>query len=345
MPIVEYTPDFFDSLQEMVAQVPCNMNLAHRPFVDYYYASRSCCKLYLFLSDSGRVLGTIGRELVRFEYDSREIVIRLGSNWFSLRPGVGGQLTNYSAQANPGSFSMTLMMSRQAREIHRHYGWVHVPGVTGYFLNGCSLYPWGSWWKKAANLAIQRFAGNRITNLASRISADVEAKISIREEYLYSPDLLPGQSPFRFRPAPTIAYLDWRYNLSLSFVRYRLFRIHAGGASIGYVVLNDSPRQIIVAQCDGEDATALAYGILLSVLQVGAQDQRPRLVFLSCCHAEMRRVFEQFGFRPRLTGDLPFGFRKLPPDVDPSGISSWLVNYDCSDNGLQAPFLDQSAAF
>ena len=36
MPIVEYTPGRFDDLQELVARVPGNMNLSHRPFVDYY---------------------------------------------------------------------------------------------------------------------------------------------------------------------------------------------------------------------------------------------------------------------------------------------------------------------
>src|SRR5271169_924320 len=136
MAIVEYTPELFGELQEMVSRVPrvpAHMNLAHRPFVDYYYGSGSCCKLYLFLSDSGRVLGTLGRELLRFEHESREITIRMGSNWFSLHPGVGGQLTKFSAQACPNSIGMMLMASRKALKVLRHYGWVPVPGVTGYF--------------------------------------------------------------------------------------------------------------------------------------------------------------------------------------------------------------------
>jgi len=348
MAIVEYTPELFGELQEMVSRVPrvpAHMNLAHRPFVDYYYGSGSCCKLYLFLSDSGRVLGTLGRELLRFEHESREITIRMGSNWFSLHPGVGGQLTKFSAQACPNSIGMMLMASRKALKVLRHYGWVPVPGVTGYFLNGCCLNPWNQWWKSAANSIIRQLAGKRIPNFTSRIPPAVSARITVCEEHSYSPDLLPHRSPFSFRFAPTVEYLDWRYNLSLSFVRYRLFRILAAGTSIGYVIINESPHQIIVAQCDGDGATTLAYGILLAILQTGAKDRSPRRVFLSCCHSEMRQVFEQFGFRPRLRGDLPFAFRTLPPHLDPSsGTSSWLVNYDWSDNGLQAPFLDQPAA-
>jgi len=40
--------------------------------------------------------------------------------------------------------------------------------------------------------------------------------------------------------------------------------------------------------------------------------------------------------------DLPFGFLKVPPNLNlSSGTSQWLVNYDWSDNGLQVPFRDQ----
>jgi len=345
MAIVEYTPERFGDLQEMVARLGAHMNLAHRPFLDYYYASRSWCKLYLYLSDSGRVLGTLGRELLRVELDSREITIRIGSNWYSLQPGVGGQLTKFSAEANPGSYGMTLMASRKAVQVLRHYGWVPVAGVTGYFLNGpCSLYPGNSWWKRGANFTIRHLAGKRIPAFASRIPPEVRGRITVCEEHSYTEDLLPRRSPFRFRFAPTVEYLGWRYNPSLSFLRYRLFRILADGATTGYVILNESSQHMIVAQCDGEEAVSLAWGILLAILRVGAKDKSPRTVFLSCCHPEMRKVFEQFGFRPGPRGEIPFGFHKLPPQLDlSSGISSWLVNYDWSDNGLQAPFLDQPA--
>jgi hypothetical protein len=343
MAIVQYIPELFEDLQEMVARVPANMNLAHRPFVDYYYASRSWCKLYLFLSDSGRVLGTLGRELLRFEHLSREITIRIGSNWYSLQPGVGGQLTRFSAQANPNSFGMMFMASRKALRVLRHYGWVPIRGVRRFFLNGpCSLYPGKSWWKRRANSIIRQLAGKRISSFAPRIPHDIVAGITVCEERSYSQDLLPRRSPFSFHFAPTIEYLSWRYNLSLSFVHYRLFRILAGGTTIGYVIINESPEKMIVAQCDGDEATSLAYGILASVLQVGGNDRSPRTVFLGCCHPDMRRVFEQFGFRPG--AELPFAFRTLPPQLDPcAGTSKWLINYDWADNGLQAPFLDQPA--
>lgn len=343
VPIVEYNPDLFSDLQEMVARLPGPMNLAHRPFVDYYYATRSWSKLYLYLSESGRVVGTTGRELLRFEYDGREITMRNGSNWFSLQRGVGGELLKYSTRVNPNSSGFMLVASPDAVKVFHHYGWVPVRGVMGYFLNGCSLYPWDSWWKAAANSVVRQFVGKRASSFISRIPSNGNRGISVSEEHSYSPDLLPRGSPFSLRFAPTIEYLDWRYNLSLSFVRYRLFRILVGSVSVGYVVLNESPQQIIVAQCDGEDATVLAYGTLLALAQAGTRDRKPRTMFLSCCHSEMQQVFEKFGFRAWLRADLPCAFHSLPPDFDLTGTSKWLMNYDWSDNGLQGPFLDQGA--
>ncbi len=45
MPIVDYTPKLFGDVSEMVSQFPGIRNLAHRPFVDYYYATREWSNL------------------------------------------------------------------------------------------------------------------------------------------------------------------------------------------------------------------------------------------------------------------------------------------------------------
>ncbi len=237
---------------------------------------------------------------------------------------------------------MVFMASPSARRVLQHLAWVPMQGVGGYFLNACSLKPWNSWWKTCANLIVRGISGKRIPALAGRIPEDLASTIQVREEFAYSPDILPGTSPFALRFAPTAEYLGWRYNLSLSFVRYRLFRIFSA-RSIGYVILNDSPEQIIVAQCDGNDATALSYGVLLAILKAGEKDAVRRSVFLACCHSQMAEAFERFGFKKWFRGDLPFGFRNVPPMLNVAeGTSNWLINYDWSDNGLQAPFADQS---
>jgi hypothetical protein len=337
MAIVDYTPELFGALQQMVAQLEGTTNLSHRPFVDYYYASHSRCKLYLCLSDSGTVLGTLGRELLRFEYKSEAITFRFGSNWNSRTRGVGGQLATFSAESNPNSIGVTFMATKAALQRLRYRGCIFAQGIRGYFLNGpCSLYPGHSWWRRGANSMIRNLAGKKISSYATRIPSHVIAGMAVREERSYSEDLLPTRSPFTFRLAPTIEYLSWRYNLSLGFVQYRLFRILSGGTTVGYVILNESPDQIIVAQSDGEDSNALAYGTLLSILEIARDDQKPRTVFLACAHRGMRRVFESFGFRQRPgQGDLPFAFRTLPPGFDASpDTSNWLINFDWSDNGL-----------
>jgi hypothetical protein len=345
MPIVDYTPKLFGDVSEMVSQFPGIRNLAHRPFVDYYYATREWSKLYLYYSDSGKVIGTLGRELARFEYDSRELTLKIGSNWYSLQRGVGGELSQFSAQSNPGSTGLMVGGSQDTLSILRHHKWIFMPGIRGYFLNNPrNPYPGESRWRSAAKSFLRRVARRRISSFAPRIPSHVIADISVREEGSYTPDLLPTRSPFLLRFAPTAEYLSWRYNLSLPFIRYRLFRVISRGATVGYVILSDSPEQITVAQCDGEDAAALAYGVLLSILEVGREDQEPRVVFLVSCQSEMKKIFQKFGFSEQRRGDLPFAFRTPPPHVDLSlGTSNWLVNFGWGDNGVRPPFRDHGS--
>jgi hypothetical protein len=346
MSIVEYTPKLFGDVSEMVSRVPGPMNLAHRPFVDYYYATGKWSKLYLYYSDSGKVIACLGRELARFEYDSRELMIRIASNWYSLQRGVGGELYQYAAQSNPDSIGLMCTGSQDTLAILRHHKWIFMPGIRGYFLNNrYPLYSGETRWQSAAKSFLRRVAGRRISRFAPRIPSQVSAEITVCEEDSYTSDLLPSRSPFLFRFAPTAEYLNWRYNLSLPFIRYRLFRVIARGATAGYVILSDSPEKIIVAQCDGEDVSALAYGVLLSILEVGRKDTQPRTVFLSCSHSEMKNIFQTFGFREQRGGDLPFAFRTHPPQVDLSlGTSNWLVNFDWGDNGVRQPFRDRAVA-
>jgi hypothetical protein len=340
MPIVEYTPKLFWDVSAMAAQIPGPLNLAHRPFVDYYYATGEWSKLYLCYSDEGKIIGTLGRELAPFEYDSQGLTLRIASNWYSLR-GVGLQLSRYSALSNPDSTGLLFTGSESSLAVLRQLNWIFVPGIRGYSLNRpYRIYPGESRWRSAAKSVLRGVTRRRVASFAARIPSWVFAEIRVLEESSYGHDLLPARSPFLFRFAPSAEYLSWRYNLSLPFIRYRLFRVSAGGATVGYVILSDSPERIVVAQCDGEDAAALAYGVLLSILEVGREDQEPRSVYLACCHSEMKKIFQQFGFRED-GGDLPFAFRNPPPHVDLSlGTSRWLVNFDWGDNGMRQPFRD-----
>jgi hypothetical protein len=345
MPIVEYTPDRFDDVKKMASEFHRQMNLAHRPFVDYYYATRASCKLYLYFSDSGKLLGTLGRELLRFVHNSRELTIRVGTNWYSLRRGVGGELSQYSASASPHATGLMFGGSQDTLNILHHYHWIFMPGIRGYFLNNpCNAASAGEpWWRKASKSVLRRATRKKLPSFVARLPARLTAEVIVREEKEYRDDLLPTVSPFTFRFAPTAEYLSWRYNLSLSFVRYRLFRLIVRGKSVGYVILNDSPDQILLAQCDGEDASALAYGVLLSILEVGRNDLAPRTVFLVCSHPEMAKILRGFGFWPQRGGDYPFAFRTQLPGLDLApDTSNWLINFDWGDNGLRQTVLDRA---
>ena len=344
MPIVDYTRDRFEDVKEMALQFPGSMSLTHRPFVDYYYATRESCRLYLYFSDSGKLIGTLGRELLRFVHNSKELTIRVGTNWYSLQRGVGGELYQYSALATPHATGLMFGGSQDTLSILHHHHWIFMSGIRGYFLNNpCSLFEGERWWRGAAKSALRRATRKKISNFASRLPARLTAEVTVHEEQEYRDDLLPTTSPFAFRFAPTVEYLSWRYNLSLPFIRYRLFRLIVRGRSAGYVILNDSPDQILLAQCDGEDASTLAYSVLLSILEVGRDDPTPRPVFLVCSHPQMAKIFRGFGFWRQRGGDYPFAFRTQPPGLDlASGTSDWLINFDWGDNGLRQPFLDRA---
>jgi hypothetical protein len=72
---------------------------------------------------------------------------------------------------------------------------------------------------------------------------------------------------------------------------------------------------------------------------VGTNDQEPRMVYLSCSHEQMQPVFEQFGVRTWLRGDIPFAFRTLPPNFHPSLVLP--VAKDPNSSALSAVMNDR----
>jgi hypothetical protein len=341
MTIVEYTPDQWADLQVAVAQMKGKINLSHRPFVDYYYATRSFAKLYLYRDDDGRVLGTIGRELLPFVYKDRAFTLRLGSNWYSLRPGIGRELLRFTWQMNPDSIGASFGGSDDTVSIAHHYDWIFIAGIKAYAKNLHTLtHPgepgWRSKLRKTRGMIRERFS----SVVAGREAAS-HGEVAIQEEREFSPGLLPRSSPFTFRFAPSLEHLAWRYNTSLSFVRYRLFRITARGTSVGYVILNVSPERILVAQCDGEDPEALAHGILLAVNEL-EREKAGRAVYLTSCVPRMHPIFESGRLKVQSNAALPLIIRREQwPYEESPDCSAWLVNYDWGDKGLRSPFLDE----
>jgi hypothetical protein len=343
MPVVEYTSQHFEALRKFVERTGEKIGLAHRPFVDYYYGMQDWCRLYLFLANDGDILATYGVDRMRFEYHGREMVIGFGGNYYSIQPGTGGIL--FVHWHNHCPVGLVYGGSAHTHKMIAARKWRKYKGIRVHVLNKPYELSVGEGMLRAAAKSMARqFARSKLSRYSSHVSAEVRKRVSIREEQTYTDDLLPRESPFVLRFAPTTEYLNWRYKTSLSFVRYRLFRVLDCGRTEGYVIINESPERLIVAQCDGTSAWTLAHGVLLSILQVGQGDQKPRTVILSVCHQEMREIFQRFGFHPD-RDDRPFciGTLRGPTDIA-EDTSNWLINYDWGDNGLRPPFLDQAPA-
>ncbi len=338
--LIVYTPDQFEALRKAASQIKGNYSLHHRPFVDYYYASRDWCKLYLFLSPAGGVVGLVGVERMPFEFDSQPFTLGFGTNFHALQHGIGGLL--FMQWVRSSGLALEYGGTEDAHRIIRQQRWTYFPGVRIYTLNhDYPVYPNDRVHRRAGKWILRHSSRKRISGYAARASALARNLVTVAEESTFSGDLLPSQSPFRFRFVPTIEYLAWRYNLKLSFATYRLFRILSRGRSAGYVIINESVDRLLVAQCDGEDAETLACGVILSILEVGKQDAFPRTVLLTCSHPVMAEAYMKFGFKQG-KNDYPMAIGGLGKKVDiPADTANWLVNFDWGDNGLLGPFLDQ----
>jgi hypothetical protein len=338
MKLAQYRSEDYDRLCEVAARVPAAAALAHRPFVDHFYATSDASRLHLLNLPDAAIAGTLGLEGLRFEHDGRELLIGSPTNYYSLHPGAGGYLFLHWLKTY--KVGMVFGGSADTHRILQQQSWTYYPGVKVYLLNRAyPPQPGEPRWKTAAKWLREKLRPT-LRHDAARMRRAAPAALTVREEHVYTDDLLPSRTPFAFRFAPTAAYLSWRYATQLSFVRYRLFRILSDGCTAGYVILNDQPDRLLVAHCDGDDPVTLAYGIALSVAAASCHDRRPREVLLTSAHAAMQPIFERFGFRPsRQERPFVLGSLRHRNLLPPTDTSNWLINYDIADNGLRPPFL------
>jgi hypothetical protein len=274
-----------------------------------------------------------------FEAASRPVTLGFGSSFHSLQPGAGAYLYAHwmrrcdAGIAFGGSKAFHRMIARQ--------GWEYFDGIHTYGLDTGTV-PAGRTWRGTARGLVRALARRvDLRESAAQSALVAGGGLRVREEADYSDDMLPRRSPFALRFAPTVDYLRWRYATGLSFVRYRPFRLLRAGETIGYVVVNDAPRTLIVAQCDARDPTLLAHGVLLSLAEAASEQTEPRDVLVTSSHPAMQDVYARSGFTVRRRWDRPFA---LGPTrgrfVVPPSPAEWLVSYDWGDNGLRAPFRD-----
>lgn len=340
MKIVEYAPGWFDALRSAVSARRPDSALNHRPFVDYYYATRDWCRLLLAVNRNDEVIGTLGFDRMRFETEAGEMELGFNSNYNSFVPGVGTFL--FMRRLKDCPLGIVFWTTRDTQDVIKSLGWQYFGGIRRHYVNyAYPAFAGDAAWRRLAKNVLRRLPKKRLGTLARRLKAARDAGIAVRPEASFTDDLLPASSPFDFRFAPDVDYLNWRYDPGLSFVRYRLFRILSGDDTVGYVVINEQSNRLVVAQCDGVDPDMLAYGVLSSIVETGKHDPVPRSVMLTSSHPRMQAIYRKFSFRTS-GADERFaigGYRQeipLQPDT-----SSWLVNFDWGNNELQTPFLDQ----
>lgn len=343
MPIVAYTVQHYQQLHDFVHNLGENANLHCKEFVNYYYTSNPYCSLYLYLSEDNKLIGTIGVEKMRCEYQGKTLEIGFGSNWFSKKKGVGGIL--YLSWTRKSPISISYGGTEDAHAIFKNTGWKYYPGMKNYIFTSLPSYlkqenyprPLARFASRIMGFGTSKSAVNIFEKRVRELCREYGRYITVQTEKSFQKDFLPSSSPFSFRYAPTLEELNWRYNINLEFVHYSLFRIVEFGDTLGYVILNSGPRHLLLSHCDGPDAIGLALGVIGAFSQAAGKDQFKKSFRLISCHPEMQTVFERFGFSEE--GERSFAlFARKPSQHLPEKPKRWLVNYDWGDNGLRPVF-------
>lgn len=341
MPLVEYKPEHFELIAETgkTAEVPA---LLHRAHTDYYYTTSPHAKLYFSTDDFKSVKAMIAVEKMPFLFGETSVTVGFGHHWHSLQPGAGGLLFMHWLKSC--QIPMEFGGSDESHAFLKQSRWEYFEGMHTYLLNPryrtnpddspvVKLAKWG--WCKAAMRPPLHKRLDKIRSVAPK-------GLEVREERAYTEDLLPRTSPFTVRFHPDTEYLNWRYNLNLSFVKYRVFRLLLSEETIGYVILNEQHNRIVVSQCDATDPIALAYGTLLSVLEAGKSGTQRKEIGLVSSFPAMQEVYMKFGFvtNQRLDRRFALGLQRIKFDI-PRDTTQWLLNYDWGDVVFRPPFLDE----
>ena len=336
MRIEPYTSEHYPRLEAAARASGVAQSLLHRDFVEWYYHSREWCRLFLVFVDDETIGGVIGLEHLRIETGGETVDVGAGSNLASFQPRAGAYLFLHWMRSCDlglvfgGSEDMHRILAGQRGR------WTYYDGVRTLTLNGRFAPRMGRrGWRRLAASVLRRVGPyvHPARALARVVQAGTVPRVEVEEVPVLTDDLLPpAPGPFTLRLAPPADYLRWRYDPGLPFIRYRVFRIGAGG---GYVILNDRPDELLVAHADAGDPRLLAAGILAAIAAAVEGADPCRRVVLSAAHVEMQAVFAAAGFTVAATGRrfaLGQGRRRVAVDPD---TSRWLVGYDWIDNGLR----------
>ncbi len=319
----------------MLADAARKLNVAsllRQDFVNYYYQGQPWSELYLAVDVDERCVALIGFDRLRFELYGEEIMIGMATNFYTLKPGIGGFLwLHWMKRCNTG---LVFGGSQDSHNILKKQQFTYYPGINLYTLNArYSIYSNDPAWKIPLKHALQALVRKHLKNYQTRRLLEESSSIAVKE--ISSSDFKQIESDcFSFCFAPTEEYLCWRYSTALSFVRYRWFEITENGVRIGYCILNDAPEQIIVAHSYGNHPTKLAYGILKAVFCASGSDERKRSVLLASSHEQMQKIFVRHGFLLD-TPNRQMAIGSLRSKLNLPEPQSWLINFGLGDNDLR----------
>lgn len=342
MSLVRYTPEYAGLLRQSVAAVDPTSALSHAPFVNYYYCSRDDCNLSLLISADGKLSGTIGVEHIRFRYHQQQIALGFASNYYAMERAAGALL--FKTWLNQSAVAMVFGGSEHTHRILTSQKWTYFHGIRTLSLNPRRTpHQKESGARRAAKTALN-WIRPRLSKFANRIPRGSEHGVTVKELKEYQDSIFQFNSCFELRIEPDIEYIRWRFNPTLGFVRYRIFRILHLGGTAGYVILNDHPDRLIVAQADGTEPDVVAYGVMLSLMAASRDDSAAREAVLTCAHPAMIGLYRSMGFKSSPL-ERPFALdpRNRHLGMGNLDLSKSSINFDLGDNGLRTPFLDQIA--
>lgn len=302
-------------------------------YVKHYYLSYPGCRLTVLVDAHGEIAATLGSEHVKLRVGRQTFDAVVMTSTYSLQPGAFALLFFQwmkSAELGlvfAGNALLDNLLARQKR-------WVAVRGLSTYWLNwGYPAQPDDPSWKKLLKPMVRWIKRSDASSFVRRLRAHAPTGLTLREVSRFDDGMTQRGGTFGLRLEPDSAFLNWRFDTTLDYVRYRIFCMELGGRTCGYVVIAEWPHCLVVSHGDAQDAQTLACAILLAIARINQGANRYRKVLLSCMHTGMLPLLRRFGFEPA-PRETPF-YMAAFGDRGAAAASGddWIVNLDLGDTG------------
>lgn len=329
--IRQFNSELYPELMDFANSVRLPVML-NQHFVQHYYLGQEWSRLFLVIEHT-KCIGIIGVELLEFVTPASSLKVAFATNFYSLQPGIGGML--WLKWMKLGDMGLVFGGSQDAHRILTARKFDYYSGINLYRLNAeFEPYNEDSAIKGIVKAGLRPWKRKKLTDYASKSFLKRFADIQVVERHEFSEGHLVHTGLFMLRFHPKIDYLQWRYNLHLPHARYRLFEFLRSGQSCGYCVLNDGPKELMVAYSDGNHPELIAAGILKAIFSVGDDDQKERKAVLASSNLAMQTIFSESGFR--LTKkDYPFAVGSLRGAQKLGDPRTWHINLGLGDNDLR----------